>query len=331
MRTNKLLITFLRWPIISRVLLIIFLIIIFFGSIIHLIEPENFPTVFDGIWWALVTTSTVGFGDYVPSSIAGRSLGMVLILFGTGFVTTYFVTLAATAVTNQNSFLDGKMKYYGDKHIIIVGWNERVRIIIEQLIKLDSSVKILLIDETLKENPNPKYDIHFIKGNPTVDETLLKADINHAEMVILTADQSKDEQQADMLTILTLIAIKGLNPDAYCIVEILAGHQVNNAKRAGANEIIETNHISGLLMVNDVVSHGMSDILVTMLDQLKGSKLKYIELSKNDVGMTFQYTSSALLKERIILLGVKRGENSYINPPLSYTLEENDELLVIKD
>jgi voltage-gated potassium channel len=323
--------TFLRWPIISRILIIISIIIVVFGFIIHLLEPTNFPTYFDGIWWALVTTSTVGFGDFVPTSIAGRGLGMFLILFGTGFVTTYFVTLAATAVTNQNSFLEGKMEFFGDKHIVIIGWNERVRATIDQLASLDSSKNILLIDETLKENPDIKHKVHFVRGNPTVDGTLIKANINLAEMVIITADQGKDEKQADMTTILTLIAIKGLNPNAYCVAEILAANQVNNAKRAGADEIIETNRLSSYLMINSIVSHGLSDTLFAMLDQLKGSKLKYMEIYPELIGKSFRDTSSELLKDQILLLGVKRGEESYINPPLSYVFEEKDELLVIKD
>ena len=36
------------------------------------LEPETFPTIFDGIWWAIITASTVGYGDYVPHSVLGR-------------------------------------------------------------------------------------------------------------------------------------------------------------------------------------------------------------------------------------------------------------------
>ena len=331
MRTNTMLTTFLRWPIIARILIIILFIISLFGSVIHLIEPENFPTIFDGIWWALVTTSTVGFGDFVPTSIPGRSLGMVLILVGTGFVTTYFVTLATTAVTNHNTLKEGKMVFTGNKHVVIIGWNEKVRETINQLNSLDHSTSIILVDESLVACPETLRNVHFIKGNPTVDDTLLKANINQAEMVIITADQSKDEKQADMSSILTLIAIKGLNPDAYSIVEILASHQVTNAKRAGADEIIETNRLSSYLMINSIVSHGMSDALLSMLDQLKGSKLKYIEITHDLIGKSFSESSTELLKHKILLLGVKRGENSIINPALSFQIQLNDELLVIKD
>ncbi len=59
--------------------------------------------------------------------------------------------------------------------------------------------------------------------------------------MIITADPNKDEMLADIHTIVTLLAVKGLNPAVKCIVEILTSEQVKNASRAGADEIIRTN------------------------------------------------------------------------------------------
>lgn len=37
-----------------------------FGTLEHLVEPKTFPTVWLGMWWSLVTVTTVGYGDFVP-------------------------------------------------------------------------------------------------------------------------------------------------------------------------------------------------------------------------------------------------------------------------
>jgi len=54
------------------------------GLLIAGIDP-NIEDVWQGLWWAWVTVSTVGYGDTVPLSAAGKVFGAVVILFGVGF------------------------------------------------------------------------------------------------------------------------------------------------------------------------------------------------------------------------------------------------------
>jgi voltage-gated potassium channel len=331
MRTTSIIANFLRWPIIPRILFIVLIVTSLFGAIIHLIEPENFPTIFDGIWWAMVTTSTVGFGDFVPTSVIGRSVAILLILVGTGFVSTYFITLSTAAVTNQNAYIEGRRSYNGTKHIIIIGWNERVKDTIHQIKGVNPPIDIILVDETLEKNPFPSKHFHFIRGNPTNDDILTKAKAEEASTILITSDQSKDEIQADMCSVLTLLAVKGINPNIYSIVEILTFNQVKNAERAGADEIIQTNKLSSFVMLNSLISHGMSDALLTILDQVKGSKLKYLDIAFDLVGRTFGECSGLLLQEKKLLIGIKRGNQTIVNPHLTTLIEKQDELLVIKD
>ena len=60
------------------------------GSLVSLLEPERFETVGEGLWWAMTTITTVGYGDVVPSTGAGRVVGVALML--TGFACLAFVT-----------------------------------------------------------------------------------------------------------------------------------------------------------------------------------------------------------------------------------------------
>ncbi|WP_010676376.1 potassium channel family protein [Bacillus timonensis] len=322
--------SFFKRFLIAKLIGIVLLVIIIFGAIIHLIEPENFPTIFDGVWWAIVTAATVGYGDYAPTSFIGRIVGMLLIFIGAGIVTRYFAAISTSTFVTQNAYLEGTSGFHGKRHIIIIGWNERVRETISFLKAPGSVMEILLIDDSLDKNPMPGYHFHFIKGDPTRDETLKQANIHDAELVLVTADQGKDEVHADMLSILTLLAIKGLNPDVYTIVEILTTHQIQNAKRGGADEIIQTNRISSLVMVNTILSHGVSDALLSMLVDLKGGKLQFLDTTFDLIGMTFQKASETLLKEGKILIGIKRNEGITINPPLSLEIRKHDQILILK-
>ena len=46
---------------------------VIWGVVEHLLDKETFPTVWLGMWWALQTVTTVGYGDIVPATSAGRS------------------------------------------------------------------------------------------------------------------------------------------------------------------------------------------------------------------------------------------------------------------
>lgn len=54
------------------------------GNLMYYIEPENFRTAFDGVWWALVTMSTVGYGDIVPHTLFGKILAGMGMFLGIG-------------------------------------------------------------------------------------------------------------------------------------------------------------------------------------------------------------------------------------------------------
>jgi voltage-gated potassium channel len=69
------------------------------GFIVTIIDRESFPTFGDGVWWAIVTIATVGYGDIVPQGAWGRVVGSVVIILGvttlaflTAMVTSYFIT-----------------------------------------------------------------------------------------------------------------------------------------------------------------------------------------------------------------------------------------------
>ncbi len=78
---------YFRMPTAVRLLLSIFVLMFLFGLVIHLVEPNQFPSIFDGVWWAFITGATVGYGDYVPLTIPGRIIGILLLLSGGGMLT----------------------------------------------------------------------------------------------------------------------------------------------------------------------------------------------------------------------------------------------------
>jgi voltage-gated potassium channel len=70
------------------------------GVMMAAIDP-GILTVGDGIWWALVSVTTVGYGDIVPTSGVGRVFGGALILIGLGLFSLLTASLTAIFVNRE--------------------------------------------------------------------------------------------------------------------------------------------------------------------------------------------------------------------------------------
>jgi voltage-gated potassium channel len=68
------------------------------GFVVTVIDRKDFPDFGTGVWWAIVTIATVGYGDVVPHTGWGRVVGSIVIIIGVTFVsfliaivTSYFI------------------------------------------------------------------------------------------------------------------------------------------------------------------------------------------------------------------------------------------------
>jgi voltage-gated potassium channel len=61
----------------------------------------DFESLWDGIWWAVTTTTTVGYGDLYPTTVQGRIIGMVLMFVGIGFLSLLTASIASRFVREE--------------------------------------------------------------------------------------------------------------------------------------------------------------------------------------------------------------------------------------
>jgi voltage-gated potassium channel len=68
------------------------------GVAIRLIDNEEYPNVGIGMWWALQTVTTVGYGDVTPTNFSGRLVGAAVMLEGTAFIAIVTAVITSTFV-----------------------------------------------------------------------------------------------------------------------------------------------------------------------------------------------------------------------------------------
>jgi voltage-gated potassium channel len=71
------------------------------GAVMTVFDHENYPSVGAGLWWAAQTVTTVGYGDSVPTTLAGQLVAVLVMLFGIGFLTVITAAITSTFVSRS--------------------------------------------------------------------------------------------------------------------------------------------------------------------------------------------------------------------------------------
>jgi voltage-gated potassium channel len=71
------------------------------GIAMTVADRKNFPSIGSGVWWAVQTVTTVGYGDHVPTTVAGRLVASLVMLFGIGFLTVVTAAITSTFVSRS--------------------------------------------------------------------------------------------------------------------------------------------------------------------------------------------------------------------------------------
>ena len=69
------------------------------GLLMTFVDHDNFPTLGSGLWWAVQTVTTVGYGDDVPTNVSGQLLAALVMLLGIGFLTVITAAITSTFVS----------------------------------------------------------------------------------------------------------------------------------------------------------------------------------------------------------------------------------------
>jgi voltage-gated potassium channel len=89
------------------------------GILMRSVDHEEFPSVGSGLWWAVQTVTTVGYGDVVPKSTDGRLVATVVMVTGLGFLSVVTASISALFVEatrrRRSSREDATLEHIADR------------------------------------------------------------------------------------------------------------------------------------------------------------------------------------------------------------------------
>ena len=284
-------------------------------------SDSNIGSLWDGIWWAVVTMATVGYGDKYHVSPGGRGVALVLIFLGVGLMSLFTATIASMFVEKKIKEGRGLETIKDKDHIIICGWNQHTEEVLQGLTVYSSvdSAPIVLINELAIDEIDSlklkygKYNLKFLRGNYVHEEVLLRANITKAKFALIMADTSgaHARDRLDERTTLAALAIKSLAPSIKTIAELLDGENKPHLKRANVDEIVVRGEHIGALLASAINSPGIPRMFSSMLSLGDSNKLWRVEIPRNFVGSTFRELFIYYReKKQAILIGLLQERKS---------------------
>ncbi len=324
------LLLFMRRENVINLLAVILVIVLGSGALISLFEPEL--SFVSGIWWSIVTLTTVGYGDISPSTAGGRILAVIIMFFGIGLLGMLSASLATLLIRKQMKEDKGMCASTVDNHIIICEWNHRSRAIIKELradIQTQNIPLVLIAD--IEEKPIDDASLFFVRGMVTED-TLEKANLSKARTIIVLGDDSVETTARDAKVVLTTLTIESMNPDVYSVVELVDKANEQHCVRANADEIIVSSELSSNLIASAASNHGISKVVSELLSSRYGNEFYSMVVPEEMVGLKFLDIFVAMKTvSNTTVLGVQKNDTGEFisNPDVEYSVSEGDNLLVI--
>lgn len=290
-------------------------------------EKRSLAGFGSSFYWAITTVIGSGDASYV-SSPGGFVIGWLLAFFGVAIVAA--MTGAVVGFVIDFLLKEGQgmgAAGYRD-HIVVCGWNTTARDLIEELKGDEFTTKVVLLHDSER---NPTGDgVYFVRGDITSTDDLERCGIREASSAIVFPSDRSNE--ADMRSILTVMAIEAIAPDVRTVVEANNPMHVDHFRRANADEILVTSRLASRLLARSALYPGLSELVTDIVSGGEGSELYRVALPEDYVGISVDELSAKLRSEHhATLLAVTRDGHSMTNPATDFRLQPGDDAVVVAE
>ncbi len=282
----------------------LFLLAVLFVSsaLVYLAEHGRnggFTSFFDSVWWTVVTVATVGYGDRVPESTAGRLVAIGTMFVGVAMMGLVTGRFASFLMERQMKEQKGLMSYQGMKgHFIICGWKQEMGTVLLSILSSNAELRpedIVLINKAPLEDldtvrTDPRFDgVRIVYGDFIEERDLLRAGIRGADKVLVLADYHTpgNLQQLDSKTVLAVMTIKNVNPRAYVCAELLDTKFEKYLQLSHCEEILLSRDFSRSMLASASAGTGLTHVIRELLTKEEGGWIETCTFPDSYVGKTY--------------------------------------------
>jgi len=314
-----------------------------FGTLFYWAEHEAQPglSFSDALWWAMVTMTTVGYGDVVAHTWVGRYLiAYPCFLIGIGFLGFVVSELAENIFYRTSRRRKGLMPITQSNHVIICNCPgiQRVSRLITQLRGKETYRQrgIVLITDQFSELPDElaALNVCFVHGQPTTESVLEQANLSQCEGVFIlplaSGDPASDAHSFTIGTMVEMISEEVGRP-IRTVVDLVDKTNVAMMRRSNVDAILHTQDMNDSLIVQEYLHPGIHHAFDQLITNRKGSHFFIHETKLRD--MRVGELQSAMLQQpdNFQLVGLVHEGAHYLNPDKQVMLRSGDQLILLAE
>ncbi|AXK21212.1 MULTISPECIES: TrkA family potassium uptake protein [Bacillus] len=281
-------------------------------------------SLFQAFWMTMITVLTVGYGDAVPVTQAGKVFALLIIPVGVGIV-TYAIGVVAAIIIEGNLFHAVRRKKMDKQiaqlqnHIIVCGCGRVGLQVVHELQEKKIPFVVVDKDESILE----KEKLLYIHGDATEDQVLHHAGISKAAgLVAIVANDAEN-------VFITLTA-RGLNDAIKIVARAEKPETEEKLRRAGANKVINPSSMAGIHIAKGIANPLTVHYIDTVLYGIEQSFV----IEEISVGSDSILVNKSLLESDVrnqfdvTILAILRSGDIIHNPTGQEKLQEHDMIIV---
>ncbi len=314
-----------------------------FGIAFYLAERGGTPdlTLADALWWAMVTMTTVGYGDFYPQTFVGRFLiGYPCFLIGIGLIGVLLGTLADAIFSATSRRRRGLHTIHMKEHIIICHCPSIEKTLhVAQELRSSTGYQareIVVITEVFDECPQvfSQNGIQLIHGSPTDEAVLLRAGVHQAEGVLIFAKEPENAQ-SDTITFTIGSLVEMIEQDTQrpikTVAELISPNNKRLVERSSINGVIVTHGVTDKLLTQEFLSPGIHRAFEQLLTNTEGCELYICQTQLTGQRLVDLQLAALQHEQDIQIVGVQREGAPMLNPDKQTTIKDGDALIILAE